>query len=568
MEVKIIEEKGGLSLSVNGEIIAPVAYMTYIEDNARYDDFSKAGCKLFSACVNMGDATINPLSGVRCFGKHVWKSKDEYDFTPVHDTIAKVVQANPNAYLLLRVNVNAPVWWQEEYKNERAVLSDGTLGFPSIFSEKWKTDVEVFLTKLCAYLSTSSLGEHVVALQIAGMHTEEWMALMTATGAYDYSTLAQTAFEKPIPDAKDMANRTPKAIEYLRFFNHAFAETISRFCACAKRQCNRQWLVGAFYGYIGQLSVDRAHCAFSRLLDDDNVDFFASPFSYVDSRKKAKDWFYHGAMDSVALRKKLWFIEADVRTHLTKPLHETNPELMESQRTVDYFLRPVFQGVENEKIALWTLLRSYAKTLISQDAFWWFDMWGGWYDTPSMMEFMQKSFALYTETRKERIEKNSEIAVFLDENASYAMPNEKFVACSYKQLESLGGTGAPYDIYLLDDESKIPENKYKVKLYILPKGQQNALVYSGETLKTDDVFSASTIADALKKAGGHVFSEGNIVYANTGFVSVTATQAGNVTLKLPKEQKLRAFTTGKEYVGKEFTFDFAENQTELFKVIQ
>lgn len=195
-------------------------------------------------------------------------------------------------------------------------------------------------------------------------------------------------------------------------------------------------------------------------------------------------------------------------------------------------------------------------------------MWGGWYDTPSMMEFMQKSFALYTETRKERIEKNSEIAVFLDENASYTMPNEKFVACSYKQLEILGGTGAPYDIYLLDDESKIPENKYKVKLYILPKGQQNALVYSGETLKTDDVFSASTIADALKKAGGHVFSEGNIVYANTGFVSVTATQAGNVTLKLPKEQKLLAFTTGKEYVGKEFTFDFAENQTELFKVIQ
>ena len=81
-------------------------------------------------------------------------------------------------------------------------------------------------------------------------------------------------------------------------------------------------------------------------------------------------------------------------------------------------------------------------------------------------------------------------------------------------------------------------------------------------------FTAEEIRSVLQKAGGHVFSEGNIVYANSRFVCVTAAKEGEVKLTMPKHCKIQAFTDGKRYEGKEFSFRFAYNQTELFKVIE
>ena len=81
------------------------------------------------------------------------------------------------------------------------------------------------------------------------------------------------------------------------------------------------------------------------------------------------------------------------------------------------------------------------------------------------------------------------------------------------------------------------------------------------------MFAAAEIGNYLQGVGVHIYSGGNIVYANSKFVSVTAKVGGRVEMKLPFSCKIKAFTDGKEYQGKDFVFDMESNQTELFEVM-
>ena len=197
-------------------------------------------------------------------------------------------------------------------------------------------------------------------------------------------------------------------------------------------------------------------------------------------------------------------------------------------------------------------------------------MWGGWYDTPKMMNFMRSTLALYR-TEMERSTKGSaELAVILDEEASYALGEEHFYQTHFHQLVSLGFTGVPYDIYHIDDVEKI-KKQYKVLLYLMPSQEEekgSVLVSEHERIKKTERFTPSEIVEFLKRSGAHVWSEGNIVYANSRFVCVTATKDGKLQLNMPHACRLKAFTSGKIYEGKELSFELQYDQTELFEVIE
>lgn len=593
MNARVVREKEGFVFNVKGERIVPAAYMSYLEDNADYEGFQKAGYNLFCACVYMGDGPINEISGVRTFGRHVWKARKRYDFTPIYDSVEKIVKTNEDARIILRVNLNAPLWWRKENPSELVVLSDGKREpyMQSEHSKIWREDVEKFLEYVCAYVKGFPFSKHIVGIQLAGMQTEEWLALRTATGCFDYSSPAQAAYKawlgnkykkevnaylptsKELQEARHGAKITDgekyrNLIDYMRFFNEGRAQVIKELCALVKEETKGELLVGVFYGYFGQLSCEYGHSAISMLLHDKNIDFFASPFAYISARQTAEDWIYHSVMDSVTLAGKVWFMEADVRTCYTKALYETNPELMDGERTVKHFQSPTWFGPKTEEESVWVMLRSFARVLCSKHAFWWFDMWGQWYNSPTLMELVRRCRALYERGFGEK--KNSELAVILDEESSYGLSEEYYHTLSLKQLVELGFVGAPYDTYSIQDAERI-KSQYKTLLYIAPtKGgfRGNVLVANGEKAEGEEGFTAEEIRSVLQKAGGHVFSEGNIVYAPPRFVCVTAAKEGEVRLTMQRDCKLQAFTDGKMYEGKEFSFRFAYNQTELFEVIE
>ena len=595
MKAELLKIHDKTAIFVNGEEVAPAAYMTYIEDNADYEGFHKAGYDLYCACVYMGDGTINEMHGLRCLGDHVWKARKHYDFTPVYRSVDKIVRASEGkARIMLRVNLNVPMWWRKENPDELLVLSDGVKGpyMQSIFSKKWREDVEKFLAYLCAYVKGFPFSENVIAIQVAGMQTEEWLAFRNATGSFDYSLPAQNAYAEWLKNKyKKEVNaylstseelwearhgstvvdeeKYRNVIDYMQFFNEGFANTIKEICAFVREVTKGERLVGVFYGYFGQLPCEYGHNGVDRLLHDENIDFFASPFAYINCRQTAEDWIYHSVMDSVTKAGKLWFLEADVRTHNTKALYETNPELMEGPRTVKHFQNATWFGPKTEEETLWVMLRSFAKVLCSGHAFWWFDMWGQWYNSPAIMQFAERCLQLYKRAYGRK--KRNQLAVIMDTEASYGLSEEYYNELSKEQLVELGFVGAPYDMYHTQDET-FAKGNYKALLYLAPskqEGRGNFLVgKNAEGSQKEGKFTAQEVAACLKKAGGHIYSEGNLVYANNQFVCLTAEKEGVVTLTMPKVCKLRGFLDGKIYEGKEFAFRFAYNQTELFEILE
>ena len=596
MQAKIVKEQGNLMLDVNGERIVPAAYMSYLEDNADYAGFQKAGYELFCACVYMGDCPINEFSGIRPFNDHIWKAREQYDFAPLYESVRKIVgDGTRRTYIMLRVNLNAPQWWRKENPEELTENSDGGVYMQSIFSEKWKTDAKTFLTKLCQYVRSFEFAEHVIAIQPAAMQTEEWLAMCTGTGALDYSLPAKAAFGKwleerygkpfeqiPMPQRElgCAHDRAPFAdgenggyfAEYMRFYNDGFARTIQEFAAFTKEACRGELLVGTFYGYVGQTPCDRGHHAVSLLLQDKNIDFFASPFAYADARQTAKDWYYHGPMESAAQAGKLWFLEADVRTCKTKYLADTNPELMSGERTVAYHRAPVFKGPDTEQESLWVMLRSFGKVLCSKNAFWWFDMWGGWYDSPAMMTLVKRALDTYRVAFNAKIDGVSRLAVVLNDRAYFGRSNAYFAATTSAQLEELGYLGAPYDLYLACAMTAEVQARYDGVLYLADqesKSKGNTLVLkNGERVESDERFSSDELRAHLQTVGTHIYSGGNIVYANARFVALTAKDGGRVLLTMPFVCVIKAFSSGAEYEGKDFAFDMQSNQTELFEIIR
>ena len=159
----------------------------------------------------------------------------------------------------------------------------------------------------------------------------------------------------------------------------------------------------------------------------------------------------------------------------------------------------------------------------------------------------------------------------MDTEASYGLSEAYYNELSKEQLVELGFVGAPYDMYHTQDEAFAKEN-CKALLYLAPsnlEGRGNFLVGKNtEGVRKEGKFTAQEVAACLKNAGGHIYSEGNLIYANNQFVCVTAEKEGEVALTMPKACKLKGFLDGKIYEGKEFTFHFAYNQTELFEVIE
>lgn len=115
---------------------------------------------------------------------------------------------------------------------------------------------------------------------------------------------------------------------------------------------------------------------------------------------------------------------------------------------------------------------------------------------------------------------------------------------------------ARYDgvLYLADQESKSKGNTLVLK--------------NGERVESDERFSSDELRAHLQTVGTHIYSGGNIVYANARFVALTAKDGGRVLLTMPFVCVIKAFSSGAEYEGKDFAFDMQSNQTELFEIIR
>ncbi len=605
-------------LEVDGRTVLPAAYMSYSPADADYDGFRCIGYRLFSYCVYVGDQPTNEENGFfRAWEPGCWRGEEEFDFSPLDAGMARVLGPDPvvaaECFVILRINLNMPAWWRQKYPCELMHYAGGRTLMQSVASQRWRQDACVFLRRLHEHIAASPYRDNIIGWQAAAMQTEEWIhpsryrfelerdepclarlrrwceekygtvaALNVAWGS-DYDDLAAI----PLPTAAQLQEKSAHgaaAASYARVrdfytcLNDAYGEVIAFFAAAIKQLHGGDILCGAFTGYIGQLQDFQGHSTVKRLLADPNIDFFASPFAYVDQRGPGVDWICHSPLQSATDAGKLWFLESDVRTCLTRHLADTRPDICD--KNLPYFNQPVFFGPAEESQSAANIVRSFARFFISGHAYWWFDMWGGWYRSDAFMALHQKLLALYGAGPAQN---NSQIAVVLDENASYGVSESLYARGVPGQLIELGYLGAPYDLLLLDTLTDVDLQKYKLFLFACPDRSsaawQNAaarLAASGKPVLVTGAdmpfYDRAALHAAALAAGVHVYSHGNIVYANEGYIAVTAADPAShaVQLRLPGDALVQDVVDGSEYRSQNgaVSIPLAFNECRLLRLIK
>lgn len=467
MKCAVVRQNGGFRLQINGETLLPLAYMTYHPDEAVYRSQRENGCRIFSFGVYAGDRGINSYSNIRPFGQGFWRGKNSYCFDEVAADLKKMAPDGQVCYLLPRVYLDCPLWWEKEHPNELCRDFRGNPLRQSFSSEIWKNEAWSALRALVDFIEASPWRDLVIGYQVAAGGTEEWVYHWQFPGQLsDYSAPARAAFAEAVGDPKAEIPspiqrrlceggllRNPETeqrmIDYYGFHSEVIAKTILCFCQKLKEYTGKRLLTGAFYGYTGELmNQETGHHALRLLLESPDVDFLASPHSYAGGRKAGMDWPYMGPVDSAALHRKLWFLESDVRTCCTTLLRETMPQSVPDNTMYD---GGVWKGPDTPEQSLSMMKKAFGRVLCGPAGSWWFDMWGGWFERPELLKLLADSQKWMADQTEGPL--YPEIAVVVDEEGyrHLAVDHPYLYQMVYEQRQELGKTGAPYRFFLAND---------------------------------------------------------------------------------------------------------------------
>ena len=584
-----IKDCGGVpTLYINGEPHAAVAYMTYLEKFNEYDDFAAAGYKFFSVPVLFSGRWISITDGLTPFKKGIFDEKGAPDFSMFDKAVEEILEACPDAYIIPRVNISMPEWWEEENPDELN-YKDGVPCRESFYSKKWLNDATEFLREFTQYTNSCKYSSHIVGYQIAGGNTEEWFHFDMNGG---YGECAKPAFkeflEKYYPETEykglpDLSLIDKKGdyindeylSRYIEFANFKVAEAISWFAQVVKEETGDNVVVGTFYGYTLEVSNSlQGNHALNYILKDKNIDFICSPNSYIGVRSPDYDWTEMYPADSIRLHGKMCFQECDIRTHLTQVLSEKDPS------TDPYGLleAPVWQPRASKYQATNEIRRSFARQLIKGNALWWFDMWGGWYADEDIMSEM----ALYKEIYEQSItdadrSSKAEVAVFVDESAYKYMTSGSLRNIFHDRRRELGVMGTPYDIFDVNDFEAVYQNYKAIILLSNAKtvNMENArnLCIANDvpyimTSPMKDKFTVNELRAFCKTNGVHIYCEtDDIVYVNENYICIYAVTEGEKTLNLGRERNVTELLGGTYETNSDtITIEMQKGETRIFRL--
>ena len=434
---------GQPTLFVNGEAVPEMAYITYKTTNNRYENFAKAGIKLYSVNLNFSESPINEIAPVLVFQKGIFQN-DEPDFSIVDKNFDEILSVCPDALIFPRVNVNLSLEWEKAHPDELCEHGKHGRTRVSFASDLWAEEVKGKLVQLIDYIENSRYSENVIGYQIAGGNTEEWFSFE------DYGFYGKRAKEKFLKLCEE--NNLEKNEEnYFRFASELTAQRIIEFASVAKEALNNNKIIGAFYGYtIGCPHRSQCHLALNKILECDKIDFMCSPLIYVHGRQPGVDPYPMIPIDSLRLHGKLYFSENDIRTHLSRP-PSPHP---------NYSVK-IWFGPKRET-SLEQIKLNFCRAFTHGHGMWWFDMWGGWYDD---VEFMQTFAKMQKICEKGMDKKSADVAVFTDENCYVPLAGHRNRI--WNVCNEIGLSGVMYDIFLASDFEKVCDD-YKVCVFVEP----------------------------------------------------------------------------------------------------
>ena len=552
LKSKIQFKNGSPVLNVNGEQFAPLAYTTYFDECGKWSDFIKAGYKIFFVSVSFTDLPINNSTGFTPFRAGVFEG-DVPDYTEFDSTVRGIVKECPDALIFPRINVAMPRKWIKENPYETVETPEG--GYrESMYSERFKEDGAELLKALVNHIRTADYADRIAGYQLCGGTTQEWMH-HDLCGSY--SELGLEKFRKAFGKTLKKEDFDDKVLtDYYRFCSEEIANTVECFAKALKDFINREQVVGVFYGYTAFVPdpLWGLH-ALGKIIDSEYIDFFSSPCGYDGNRSLGIDWSDMLPADSLKLRNKLYFVECDIRTHLTRRLHDSRPgEYPEDNyQTVDKNgNKTVWAGPDTAELSLSAIRKAFAKQAAKGSGIWWFDMWGGWYQSKGIMselEYLREIYENIRKTDKGGLPR-AEVAFFIDEKAyaNLARNNPLLHSVNRTRL-AMSNLGIPYDTYMTEDADKVLKNcKAAIFTAPVPSASGKAAVDLCKKLgipyiaasEAKESYTAEEIRDFLVSSGVHCYNkDGCVIYCGNGILAVHTVSDDEIKITLPKKYKIK-----------------------------
>lgn len=591
-ESKIICTGNAPQLFVDGSILPACAYITYFEENNDYKEFANRGFRLFSVSLALADQPINATSGFNPHQGGVFDRKGQADFSFMDAAISRIIEVCPDAYIFPRVYVSMPQWWIEENPTEVVPVAHGKQR-EALYSQKFREDAAQMLQQVIAHFQSFPFSRNIIGYQISGGNTQEWFHL-DLNGSFHKNALPYynqylvkngLSPAEALPDLEAVnhscAVLDPMQSAYIRFANESVAETIDYLCKTAKEAVAHRQVIGVFYGYTMEISNRPlwGSLSLASLLDSPYIDFFSSPNSYVSSRALGIDWPDMIPVDSIILRKKMCFMECDIRTHLTKVPSQVRPGC----DPYHIYTNAVWAGPPTEALSVSAIRKCLGRQLTHKHGLWWFDMFGHWFATDKLMAEMERSLELYQHQDPTLSwDAPGEVAVFLDETATSYIGKQHPAYTAVKDMRiPLGATGAPYHVYLFSDFDRIDwkSTSYKVALFLIPK--EDPLIEAAKK-KLDSLgiaslgisgekptYSSGELRSFYSKNGVFLYSNSDdVVYAGNGYVCFHAATEGEKTLSFPVPLKCTDLVSGSQTVTNHLCFFAEQFETRLYRVEQ
>lgn len=479
MHTRIEKKRGHVYLAMDDQAVVPVALRSFRPNADVIGDFYQKGFQLFNVFPSgIMCALANRTIPYSQFGE-VWSGEGSYRWDRLEAQIALFKKEAPRGYISVNIHLDPPDWYLKEHP-ECADSWDQLI--QNVSYMPWRESAARYLCALIDKLDEWLPGRLYGIFLLAG-GTTEWYTRNKAGFSHPLP-IQQDAYrvwcqdkQAVIPGIQKLEHTTDgcfrhpetdrNALNYWRFVSESVTDCIQYFAAVAKKHTQGQKVVGVFTGYIHGMPlthvVESSYNAFPRILNDTNIDCIFCPASYR-FRKLCDTSAFRVPIDSFALHNKLYFHEIDSTTHLTHDhpiakLHSRHDGPFHSlSETAAYFRREV------------------GMTCAKGQGYWWFDMFGGWYDDPDMMEELKKLRDLTVHLQETSMEPASEVCLLTDLESNYFLGRQESADGSGKieypmaesQAPALNRMGLPWDSLLTDDLFSDAFDMDRYKLFYFP----------------------------------------------------------------------------------------------------
>lgn len=465
MNARLIQENGVAKITINGETVSAVSFRSFWPQPEITRDFARGGIRLMS---------IYP-SGILCsldvpysqFGEF-WLGEGVYDWEVLRRQMDQFIENAPENYFSLILQLDTRDWYLAAHPQ----CQDSFNHIPEACSyQPWRAAAKRCIRDVLSWLDRE-YPEKIYAVYVCAGGTCEWYnrkALLE-------DPVKERAFQvfagdpnRRLPSAQALASgehgmlygeADQNAVEYWRFLSEIVADTIMEF-AHAVKEYNPGLLVGCFSGYIlahGTRIQESCQLLASRVFDCPDIDLIFSPASYalrgLESVSNSQL-----PMASVRLHGKLYYHEIDNTTYVAN----ANP-----------YAQVLQQSAHRRHASLWESIqyarREAACVFGALGTYWWFDMFGGWYDDPALQKELLAIGRAQERLYSRDIRSNAQVAMMVDEESNFYLrqPNVVHSVLVERQLEPLGRIGCAVDYFPARDllRQDFPREQYR--LYIFP----------------------------------------------------------------------------------------------------